>query len=152
MGLPLEFLQNLILLCTENVRFQFEGKAYKQIDGVAMGSPLGPVLADIFLGMIERKAAACISEAKLYKRYVDDILVFTNGEHFDRLSALLNSIHPNLSVSQEKEKENRLPFLDVLIKRRTDGTLQRTVYRKATWGDNTCIFLASPQSHTSAAS
>ncbi|CAH8613673.1 unnamed protein product [Dicrocoelium dendriticum] len=128
-SLPLEFLRDLILVCTENVRFEFEGTAYKQIDGVAMGRRLGPVLADIFLGMIERKVAACIGEAKLYKRYEDDILVFTNGEHFDRLAVLLNSIHPNLSVSQEKEQEDILPFLDVAhcsarcTEKRTRGTI-----------------------------
>ena len=27
----------------------FEGKVYKEIDGVAMGSPLGPTLANAFL-------------------------------------------------------------------------------------------------------
>ncbi|CAH8588824.1 unnamed protein product [Dicrocoelium dendriticum] len=132
-GLPLEYLRDMILLCTENIRFEFEGTAYKQIDGVAMGSPLGPVLADIFLGLIERQVTASICEATLYKRYVDDILVFTTDEHFARLLEALNSIHPNLSVSHELEQHDSLPFLDILIKRRTDGTLQRTVHRKATW-------------------
>ena len=33
----------------QNKFFNFEGKIYKQIDGVAMGSPLGPTLAYAFL-------------------------------------------------------------------------------------------------------
>ena len=36
--IPVEYLKELILLCTENIRFNFEGKAYKQTDGVAMGA------------------------------------------------------------------------------------------------------------------
>ena len=35
------------------VEFSFDGKMYKQIDGVAMGSPLGPILANIFVGYLE---------------------------------------------------------------------------------------------------
>ena len=33
--------------------FLFDGKVYDQIDGVAMGSPLAPVLANLFLGHYE---------------------------------------------------------------------------------------------------
>lgn len=82
-GLSLEYLSDLILLCTHNVLFEFEGTAYKQIECVTAGSPLCPVLAAIFLGLIERKIAAKLSEAKLYKLYVDDILIFTSGEHIE---------------------------------------------------------------------
>ena len=81
--IPVEYIKDLILLCTENIRFEFEGQSYKQIDGVAMGSPLGPTLADIFLGMIEKQLHDNISQFCLYKRYVDDILLFTGEEHFD---------------------------------------------------------------------
>ena len=41
-------VKELLLLCTEKVQLTFNGKIYMQVDGVAMGSPLGPVLADIF--------------------------------------------------------------------------------------------------------
>ena len=35
--------------------FSFNNKIYKQIDGVAMGSPLGPALENIFVGYQEEK-------------------------------------------------------------------------------------------------
>ena len=38
---------------TSGVKFSFENFMYQQCDGVAMGSPLGPVLADIFVGYHE---------------------------------------------------------------------------------------------------
>ena len=47
-------MRDLLLLCTKNVHFTFEGKIYIQIDGVAMGSSLAPVLADIFMVELER--------------------------------------------------------------------------------------------------
>ncbi|CAH8550535.1 unnamed protein product, partial [Dicrocoelium dendriticum] len=142
-GLTMECLWDMILLCTENIRFEFERTVYTEIDGVAIDSPLGPVLADILLGLTERQVTASIGEAKLYKRHVDDILVFTSNEHFERLSTVLNTIHPNLSVSQKLEQPHSLPFLNILIKRWLDGTLQHTVHRKTTWSGQYLHFVRS---------
>ena len=43
-------LKKLLLKTTRGVEFSFNDKMYRQKDGVAMGSPLGPALANIFLG------------------------------------------------------------------------------------------------------
>ena len=43
----------LMNIATTSVEFSFNNKIYKQIDGVAMGSPLGPALANIFVGYQE---------------------------------------------------------------------------------------------------
>ena len=37
-------MADLILLYEKNIHFTFNKDIYKQIDGVTMGSPLGPVL------------------------------------------------------------------------------------------------------------
>ena len=97
-----------------------------------MGSPLGPTLADIFLGKIKEQLSNDIAKCTLYKRYVDDILLITDAQQFDGLLTKFNSAHPNLSVSHEAEKEGCIPFLDILLSRQTDGSVRRRVYRKAT--------------------
>ena len=58
----------------------YNGRLYKHVDGVAMGSPLGPSLANFFLGHLEEKLFQNTSECvwgsispKFYIRYVDDI-------------------------------------------------------------------------------
>ena len=51
--MPTDILKELLLRCTLNVQFLFNGKLYRQKDVVAMGSPLGPLLADICLGMLD---------------------------------------------------------------------------------------------------
>ena len=54
-------MRDLLLLCTKNVHFTFEGKIYIQIDGVAMGSPVAPVLADIFLVELEKNVVPTLA-------------------------------------------------------------------------------------------
>ena len=40
-------MRDLLLLCLKNVHFSYNSDIYRQTGGVAMVSPLGPVLADI---------------------------------------------------------------------------------------------------------
>ena len=46
-------LKKLLTLCTKNVHFTQNNEIYVQNDGVAMGSPLGPILANVFMIKLE---------------------------------------------------------------------------------------------------
>ena len=48
-------LRELFEFCTSKTNFIFNGVIYDQIDGIAMGSPLAPVLANLFMGVHESK-------------------------------------------------------------------------------------------------
>ena len=48
-GFTKEQFKKLLSLAVKNSCFLFNGEYYEQVDGVAMGSPLGPTLANIFL-------------------------------------------------------------------------------------------------------
>lgn len=78
----------LFKLATKQSYFIFNNKLYQQIDGIAMGSPLGPTLANIFLRYHKMKwLESCPQEFKpvYYKRYVDDIFVlFWSPKHLPR--------------------------------------------------------------------
>ena len=89
-----EAFVSLMELATVGVKFVFGGNAYKQIEGVAMGSPLGPALANIFLGFHEVKLFSGNKEPLYYKRYVDDTFVlFEDRENAQKFLLVLNSIH-----------------------------------------------------------
>ena len=68
--------KELFLFATSQTHFIFNSKFYNQMDGVAMGSPLAPVLANIFMGFHEPKwlSEYSLNKPKFYLRYVDDIL------------------------------------------------------------------------------
>jgi hypothetical protein len=54
--------------------FSFNGQFYEQTDGVAMGSPLSPVIANYFMGYFEEMALEAATHKPLcWFRYVDDI-------------------------------------------------------------------------------
>ena len=65
----------------------FNNKYYKEVDDVAMGSSLGPALANIFMCSFERKwLRDCPNDFKplFYRRYVDDIFaLFSSPDHAD---------------------------------------------------------------------
>ena len=54
-NIPKHNFRNLLKIATKETSFMFNNKYYKQVDGVAMGSPLGPVLANIFMCSFESK-------------------------------------------------------------------------------------------------
>nr|CAH8828540.1 unnamed protein product [Trichobilharzia regenti] len=131
---PISYLKDLLLLCTNNVRFTFEGDCFRQVDGVAMGSPLGPLLADIYMSYIENLSEDLIENVPLYRRYVDDIVVISD-KPYSATSILnrMNEVQNSISLTSVEEEDNCLSFLDILLSRRLDGSIKRSIYRKPTW-------------------
>ena len=66
--------------------------------GVSMGSPLGPVLANLFMGYHEKKWLQEFNKGKvlMYKRYVDDIFCMFGNEKDAEI--FLNSLTVNLKI------------------------------------------------------
>ena len=90
---------------------------FQQYDGVSMGSPLGPTIANFFLTNMENKILQNNADfhSKLYFRYVDDIFcVISNETSSDRFLDLLNKQHKNIEFTAEHGSET-LPFLDVEV-------------------------------------
>ena len=131
---PEKLTRKLLTRSTTDVEFSFNGDMYRQTDGVAMGSPLGPdpILANVFVGFCEDKLSAD-NLPLLYKRFVDDTFsIFHCKDQAEDFAEKLNRMDPALRFTVELEEDGCLPFMDVQISRK-DGVFERTVYRKPTF-------------------
>ena len=81
-------------LAATNQLFQLNGTLYEQVEGVAMGSPLGPLLANMFMCSIEEKLEEKNELPSFYKRYVDDTLtIMPDLNEANIFLDMLNSCH-----------------------------------------------------------
>ena len=116
-GLSRGDFKRLLTVSTQGAVFFFNGCYYRQKDGVAMGSPLGPALANAFLCHHEQywlENCPLAFAPIFYARYVNDIFVLLKSrEHVERLAHYLSSQHPNINFTFEVEDRDCLPFLDV---------------------------------------
>ena len=129
---------NLFRHCLTSSYFVWKGNFYEQTDGVAMGSPLSPIIADFFMEDFEIRALqSAMKKPKHWYRYVDDtFVVWQHGkESLQMFLDHLNSIHPNIKFTMEIENNSSLPFLDVLVNKKKNGSLGHQVYRKPTHTD-----------------
>ena len=53
---PVQQLVHLTELCLHSTYFKCQSKFYKQTDGAAMGSPLSPIIANLFMEQLEEEA------------------------------------------------------------------------------------------------
>ena len=133
MGLSRNNFIKLMHYATGSVEFSFDNVMYRQVDGVAMGSPLGPSLANIFVGYQEEWLFSNIVFPRMYLLYVDDTFVIVRTrDEMNVLFQQLNNMHPNLKFTNEVEVDNKLPFLDVMVER-CENAYKTSIYRKPTF-------------------
>ena len=127
-------MRELILLCPKNVHFTFNGETFTEVDGVAMGSSLAPILAGIFMVELERNLIPILKgHLSCCRRYVDDSICFIkNGSDVHVLSTL-NNFHSSIKFTYETESGNKLSFLVILLQLiRTGDNIETCVFRKPT--------------------
>ena len=82
-------LRNFYFLLQKNSVLLFNGKLYKQADGVTLGSSLGLKPTNAFLVYFQNYPSDF--KPHYYRRYVDDIFVlFTSLEHLESFFYILN--------------------------------------------------------------
>ena len=98
-----------------------------------MGSPLSPVIANLFMKDFKKKAIEQATHKPVCRfRYVDDtFVIWTHGQ--EKLTEFLNHLNRlHNKIQFTMEKEGHLAFLDLDIYRKMDGSLGHKIYWKPT--------------------
>ena len=107
----------LLKFTLSNCIFCFNKKFYKQLQGATVGSPVSPVIVNIYLENFE--CLAFLTSPILIKwwfRYIDDVHSTTSKDQVNKLQEHLNSIVPHIKFTIKLPGNHGLPFLDTTTK------------------------------------
>ena len=123
----------MLNVCLNSTDFNFKEHHYKLQDGLAMGSPVSPVVANLYMAKFERQALETFrdTQPKVWLRFVDDVFSIMKKRTVQNLLSHLNKQDPSIRFTIEAEENDHLPFMDVDV-RRGKERLTTTVYRKPT--------------------
>ena len=137
-NLPPDIITDLLKKFLTTTFFKFGDNFYQQTEGAAMGSPLSPVVANIYMEYFENLAIkSTTKKPTIWLRYVDDtFVIWRHGkEQLKGFLEHLNSIKDNIKFTMEEEKQGQLHFLEVLVERVTQQ-FHTSVFRKPTHTDS----------------
>ena len=109
-------MKKLIVGACAKIAFSSNSKYCKQIDGVSMGSPLKPVLANIIMTELEStivKELVDKSLVKLYMRYADDTLLLVKDKDINYIHKRLASFDKNIKYTVDTFPDGNVHFLDI---------------------------------------
>ncbi len=136
-SLTVDNIIELLKCCLNTTYFLYDGEFYTQTEGAAMGSPVSPLVANLFMEDFEERALSSFPQPpRFWGRYVDDTFVIIERDQLTPFTDHINTLHPAIKFTIERETDSKLPMLDVLVNRKVSGGLSFSVYRKATHTDH----------------
>ena len=119
-------------LCLDNIYLCFRKTFYRQIFGVAMGSPISVIMANLVMESIEnRMLKDFASPPRIWIRYIDDTFVVLKKTEVVSFYKLINKIEDSIKFTVEQEVDNAIRFLNILIIR-NNVQLTTKAYKKRT--------------------
>lgn len=150
-------LYKLLTFATQEVNFfTIEEETFQQVGGLAMGSPLAPIMADLYMDHLFTTCAEEIREngiIGLYK-YVDDILIIGTKEAIEESQRILEKqaqtdqrTHNDtgkVEFTAEYEDEFRsISYLEVILTRSRQNQIITNWYKKDIASDRMLNYLSN---------
>lgn len=127
----LDLFLELVEFCVDASFFKFNEQHYLQIFGTAMGNPLSSTVADLVMENLLTTAVHKLDfQLPFLKKYVDDIVTAIPLDKLDHVMEVFNSYNEHLKFTYELENNNQLPYLDMLLVRKDNQTIQTEWYQK----------------------
>ena len=135
-----DFMIEMLEFVLKHNVMEYKQMVFKQIFGIAMGTPLAPVLANLYLAFLERTLQAKAVESNimwpiLYKRFIDDCFIIYQGNKTNLLKFvdLFNSLVGSITLSLQSFGSS-VDFLDLTIYKgkrfRREGKLDLKIFQK----------------------
>ena len=139
-------IRKLLNIVLHNNCFDFNDQSYLQTMGTAMGSPMAPSYASLFMGRLEEQFLnSTYVKPDVWLRFLDDIFMIWNDslETLNFFIDSLNSFHPNIKFTYNISKSS-VPFLDVSVSKDVTGKIVTDIFCKPT---NMHLYLDFTSSH-----
>ena len=132
-GISADTLIEMLRICLDSTSLQFRDEHYELTDGLAMGSPVSPAVANIFMTKLEEQALKTFERPpNTWHRFVDDVFSVILKNDVTALLQHLNNQHRAIQFTVEVEQNGRLPFLDTTVHHLESGELKTDTYWKPT--------------------
>ena len=103
--------------CLTSTYFTFQGRYFEQQEGAVMGSPISPIVANLYMEEFENKAINSAPQSPLFwRRFVDDTFIIMQSSQKTSFLEHLNNIDEHIQFTcEEPGQDGSIPFLDILI-------------------------------------
>ena len=123
--ISVENILALLRFVLNTTYFIYNGTYYRQIHGAAMGSPVSPIVCNLYMEDLEQRAIdTALHPPAWWYRYVDDTHTKLKKLYVEEFTDHLNSLDPDIKFTSERpNSDNALPFLDCLTCVQPNGSL-----------------------------
>ena len=96
----------LLELCLKNTYFSFQDQFFEQVEGVALGSPISPIVANLYMEDLEQKPLSTTTHLPMFWcRFVDDTFVIHKDVNKQDFLQHINSVDPAITVNSGGQQE-----------------------------------------------
>ena len=123
--MKVEHITSLLEFCLKTTYFKFQGIFYEQLQGAAMGSPIRPIVANLFVEDFEIRAiSSVVHSPTIWKRFVDATFVVIDSSRKEEFLEHINNMDPHIPFTTEDAKpDGSLPFLDTIVLQQPENSL-----------------------------